>query len=317
MPDKKKIIVSLSYFNLINQQTIKDTLLSLRKEYTDSYLDSYVVRNTIAYYLIYPFASWFNLNAQVHAALLDNSRKKILERSIKLIDKQLSSQDVINYNMGKIDTKGFIKKLANNLYLTQVSDCEKVIKHAWNSGVDFEKFKKKDDLFTNLENLITLSEQGKSIYLIADINPLHAEAVINSLDEIFPNKWNLPEQATKDEPIQVSQNIYLCPSYHYGTLIGSKSNLIAKVVKSLPDSSNLLFVGGQKRENIIAKQLNIEISSVTAICKDIKANVFYTEAKNSLSTEVFPSSGKLFPLPSMSSTNTSVEYVYARSFNPK
>lgn len=75
------------------------------------------MRNTIVYYLIYAFASWFNLNAQVHTALLDNSLKKILERSIKLIDKQLSSQDVIHYNMGKIDTKGFIQKLNKDLYL--------------------------------------------------------------------------------------------------------------------------------------------------------------------------------------------------------
>ena len=269
---------------------------------------------------IIPLASFIRFNKKIAGERLANLFGKYFDELLdteeeleehkkfceKLLEKILCSQIVADFNLGKKDKQEFISEALMLLKLT--SDKAEEFESAWNSLLEFDM-----DLFDAFQELIKLTEQGKTIYWIGNTNELHAQKVLNIFkDYAYPASSlleNLPEPArakplaiTETSQSRSSGNIYLCLSYFYHTLIEQPAGFLTKLFAPQADSGLLtqllaylttqnktkeaiLLINPYKNTNAITKKLALEI---------ISKDHFYRELRSSASEAL---GSRLAPIP--------------------
>lgn len=162
------------------------------------------------------------------------------------------------YKLGEISTANFIKQLQTIFYFLPAPESAKLLTDAWNSLILW------DDQST--ERLKALINEHKPIYFISNTNPLNIEKIIEFFNENYPDiTWQLPE-VTPENPLEIADNFYLCPSYQFKEFKEGTPGLIAILKKYLLDNKgekleNILLVSQYKADLTKAKELGIESQS--------------------------------------------------------
>lgn len=305
MLNKKHIIISLSSLMIFNEDIMKTEFKPLINVFSNSALD--VTRVILS--------RMFNKGDEAENRLSEQKNKKYL---LKI--PTLSFPNVINYQLGIINTDQFIDNLRKSLAMAKGDGkpdgtIESKLGSSWKSGIELA-----GNATEKLNDLIVCANNNQKIYLISDIDPLHAEKILSLFSEICPNYYpeNLPEAITPNQPIEIAKNIYLCPSYIYGAMIepqassffsslfkSSKISLITEVINSLDSDKDILFVSDNKKETCIAKKLGMTTTSTDHFYNQIKPTVNPTETKIDFINECFPSASKLC-VPNNSPSNTDI-----------
>lgn len=222
----------------------------------------------------------------------------------KLLQKLLFSKIVADFNLGKKSKQEFITEALSFFKLS--GDKATEFESAWNSLLEFNK-----ELIDVFQELIKLTEQGKSIYFIGNTNELHAQKVLdlfkNHSYEALLLLENLPESASA-MPLVISQsypsnpnnhaltpsngNIYLCLSYFYHTLVEQPSGTLTKLFTPFQATSGLLTqlhaylnTLGKTNEDILLVNPYPTTNAITKkLAKEIiSKDNFYSELRNAAS----------------------------------
>lgn len=157
-----------------------------------------------------------------------------------------------DYKLGKIDSKGFIKKLQEIFdFLPPGEESVNLLKSAWNSLIVWDE--------QSSQRLNYLIEKNQGVNLISNTNELNIQQIKQDIDSATEKTWNWQKQTSGECHFQVYENFRLMTSYDNGVFKtdGLLENLVTQLVSEGHHREFITLVSQYQADLDKAKALGI------------------------------------------------------------
>lgn len=159
-----------------------------------------------------------------------------------------------------------------------------LLEEAWNEIIQYP-----DEDKQKFSKLVELAKKGEKIYFISNTNELNVYKILYFLRAHFPGVQFDPNidisiNGPENQPIQLAQNIYLCPSYRYKTYKTDLDN------KGVPVTNTPTLLKALVTKEFKEHDLN-EITVVSQFPKDLEeaVNIGVSSKNTHAAKDYYPS----------------------------